>query len=131
MFTVLTRVVEKTAAYLCVLMEFIMDSLKKDGDLDGCEIIRQWSDCGPHCRAVRTLAHAGAYWPAKYHKSFHIIWGPEEHMKGLIDAHFSQVEHGLGRAAGQTDLLDMLDCVKALTSVFEARKEISSWNLFE
>ena len=75
MFTVLTRVVEKTAAYLCVLMEFIMDSLKKDGDLDGCEIIRQWSDCGPHYRAVRTLTHVGAYWPAKYHKSFHMIWG--------------------------------------------------------
>ena len=77
---------------------------------------QNYSDCGPHFRCNRVLAHSAIVLPEKFKIHFESIWGCECHGKSDVDAHMGlmrQQRHAHAVGAWLRELKDIIDLRQA------------------
>ena len=83
---IFTRVLEKTAKFALLLKQVVLQRLKDDGRLKQWMEVKNYSDCGPHFRANRVLAHSMIKLPELFGIHMSHVFALECHGKSNIDS---------------------------------------------
>ena len=82
----MSRVLEKGAAFALHLKEWLLSRLRDIGVLKPWMTVVNWSDCGPHFRANTVLAHSMTRLPELFQCHTDVRYCLECHGKSSLDA---------------------------------------------
>ena len=139
MITSISRVVEKSAAFTCLVLQEVLDYIKMNWTLQSVTNVCFRSDSGPHYRCVQLLSCCAFNWMAFIRQnngssqghgdygsaSVSAKFGPPHHCKGDEDRYFGVLSNRLKKAetarllASTDDLLDVFRTEASKTAMAE------------
>lgn len=112
----ISRVFEKSGLYTISIMWDLMAKLKERGWLQNVQWLQIWSDTGTHFRSYEVLSTYGYDFIDVYRFNIGINFGAEEHLKGRVDGHFSDLGNRKRRAATKATIKTISSLCMVYTS---------------
>jgi len=120
-----SRVLEHNSEYTMALVWDLFERIQLK-HRDSVVKLVSWADTGPHFRSYKVLASLGVLVPETYKKNIVVNWGPEKHMKGIVDGKFAQVDSAKNDAATRHDIATVAELVRALQEDYDQRKIVDN-----
>jgi len=118
-----SRVIERDSVYTMALLWDLFERIKLE-NRDSVEKLVSWADAGTHFRSYKVLASLGVLVPDTYRKHVTINWGPEKHMKGVVDGKFAGLDAAKDDAATRKDITSIAELVQAFEEDYQQRQLI-------
>ena len=111
----ISRVLDKSAAFTMDQLEFLLDECKRNGTLEGISKVQLISDTGTHFRSTKvagSCAHGLLEKVRPAINSLGLFFGPESHFKFKVDGFFAELREAARQTALGKDILDDKDLVQ-------------------
>jgi hypothetical protein len=123
LYTVVSRVIEKTTVYNIHLHSLVLDRMVADARMTGIHTLCFWADCGPCYRSNLFLGTAGFSLPETRRLHTKVYWGVEGHMKGDIDGHFGKLNRALVCRSAARLISSISEVVECWVSNFDSQPD--------